>query len=205
MINFNYEFIKFNFSILTKDLLKLDDDISIIIVMLIFLEYSLNTGKIIAKFYGRDFINSNDFKIGLKYQAMNFHLLKNKIFVIFNEWKNMIIKKNDTFSILEILNDNVIKLIQFIDKEIYNDKNNNEIIIPIDSYPPKIIMSNNNDYNNNSDSNCIPLHLNHSEDTYKNKHENPKNILRNIRKWKYWNPSNHLSIILKSIVYNLIE
>lgn len=193
MTNFNYEFIKFNFSIIAKDFLKLNDDISIIIIMLIFLEYSLNTAKIIAKYYRRDFINSNDFKNGLKYQAMNFHLLKNKIIIIFNEWKNIIIKKNDTFSILEILNDNVLKLIQFIDKEITNDKNNNELIIPIDSYPPKMIM-NNNDY--------IPYS---KDEKYRNKHENPKNVLYNIKKWKYWNPSNYQSIILKSIVCHLIE
>jgi hypothetical protein len=195
MSNFNYDFIKFNFSIITKDFLKLNDDISIIIIMLIFLEYSLNTAKIIAKYYRRDYINSNDFKNGLKYQAINFHLLKNKIIFIFNEWKNLIIKKNDTFSILNILNENVLKLIQFIDKDNYNEKNNNELIIPIDSYPPKLIMnSNENNY----------IHYSKDE-KYKNKHENPKNILYNIKKWKYWNPSNYQSIILKSIVCHLID
>jgi hypothetical protein len=178
---------------LAKDFLKLDDDISVIIIMLIFLEYSLNTGKIIAKYYGRDFVNSNDFKIGLKYQSMNFHLLKNRIIIIFNEWKNNILKKNDSFSILEILNDNVLKLIQFIDKEISNDKNNNELIIPIQSYPPKMILANNKSYSNIN------------EEKYKNIHENPKNILRNIKKWNFWNPSYYPSIILKSIVFHLID
>jgi hypothetical protein len=190
MSNFNYLFIKFNFSILTKKLLKLnnDDDISVIIIMLIFLEYSLNTAKIIAKYYGRDFINSNDFKIGLKYQAMNFHLLKNKLFFIFNEWKNLILKKNDIFSILDILNDNVLKIIQFIDKN--NNNNNNELIIPIDSYPPKMILHNNEN--------------NEKISKNKNNHENPKNILYNIKKWNNWNPSYYPSIILKSIVSHLI-
>jgi hypothetical protein len=193
MTNFNYEFIKFNFSILAKNFLKIDDDISVIIIMLIFLEYSLNTGKIIANYYGRDYVNSNDFKIGLKYQAMNFHFLKNKIIIIFNEWKNNIIKKNESFSILEILNDNVLKLIQFIDKDNYNDKNNEELIIPIQSYPPKIIFTNNESKTNIN------------EEKYRNNHENPKNILRNIKKWNFWNPSYYPSIILKSIVFHLIN
>lgn len=177
---FDYEFLKFNFSILARDFLKMEDNnISIIILMLIFLEYSLNTAKIVANYNKRDYVNSNDYKMGLKYQAMNFHLLKSRILVIFEMWKNNI-SKNDTYTILETLNESVLKLINFIEK----DNNDKEIVLSVDSYPPK---------------------MNENSNTEDSIHENPENIISQVKKWKNWNPNTHQSIILKSIVFHLIS
>jgi len=177
---FDYDFLKFNFSILARDFLKTEDNISIIILMFIFLEYSLNTAKIVANYNKRDYVNSYDYKMGLKYQAMNFHLLKSRILVIFEMWKNNITESN-TYTILETLDENVRKLINFIEKDVNNEE---EIVLSVDSYPPKI------EENSNTEVSI---------------HEEPENIISQVIKWKNWNPNNHQSIILKSIVFHLIS
>jgi hypothetical protein len=174
---FDYDFLKFNFSILTRDFLKTEDNISVIILMFIFLEYSLNTAKIVANYNKREYVNSNDYKMGLKFQAMNFHFVKSKILEIFELWKYNI-TKNDSYTLLETLNDNVRKLINFIEKDINNE---NEIVLSLGTYPPQINEEN------------ISVH------------ENPENILSQVKNWDAWNPINHQSIILKCIVFHLIS
>ena len=80
---------------------------------------------------------------------------------------------------------NLVALKVFNSKIAEKDINNEEeIVLSVDSYPPKI------EENSNTEVSI---------------HEEPENIISQVIKWKNWNPNNHQSIILKSIVFHLIS